>query len=212
MRISELSRASGVPIPTIKFYLREGLLPAGTATARTQADYADGHLRRLRLIRTLTEIGGLRLREVGAVLQAIDDRALGTHELLGRVHHALGPHPDGEPSPDEAHAGAEVDGFLDALGWRVSREAPGRLALARALATLRRLGRDADARVFEPYARAADELAAREVATVSPTGSRQEAVEAAVVGTVVFEAALVALRRLAQEHHSARRFEPGRGG
>lgn len=30
--------------------------------------------------------------------------------------------------------------------------------------------------------------------------------EAVVVGTVVFEAALVALRRLAQEHHSARRF------
>ena len=212
MRISELSRASGVPIPTIKFYLREGLLPAGTPTARTQADYADGHLRRLRLIQTLTEIGGLRLRDVRAVLQAIDDQALGTHELLGRVHHAPGPHLDGEPSSDEVRAMAEVDRFLGELGWRVSREAPARRALARALATLWRMGRDADARVFEPYARAANELAAREVATVSSTASRQEAVEGAVVGTVVFEAALVALRRLAQEHHSARRFGSGRRG
>jgi DNA-binding transcriptional MerR regulator len=212
MRISELSRASGVPIPTIKFYLREGLLPAGTPTARTQADYADGHLRRLRLIQTLTEIGGLRLRDVRVVLQAIDDQALGTHELLGRVHHALGPHFDGEPFPDEVRAMAEVDRLLGVLGWRISPEAPARAALARALATLWRMGRDADAAVFEPYARVADELAAREIATVSPTASRPEAVEGAVVGTVVFEAALVALRRLAQEHHSARRFGPGRRG
>jgi DNA-binding transcriptional MerR regulator len=210
MRISELSRASGVSIPTIKFYLRESLLPQGTPTARTQADYSEGHLRRLRLIQTLTEIGGLKLRDVRAVLQAIDDQALGTHELLGTVHHSLGPHPDGEPSPDEAQAIAEVDRFLGELGWRVGKEAPGRRTLARALITLRRMGRDADARVFEPYARAAEQLAGREVATVSPTGSRSEAVEGAVVGTVVFEAALVALRRLAQEHHSALRFGPGR--
>jgi DNA-binding transcriptional MerR regulator len=210
MRISELSRASGVPIPTIKFYLREHLLPQGTPTARTQADYDEGHLRRLRLIQALTEIGGVRLRDVRTVLQAIDDQALGTHELLGTVHHALGPHLDGEPSHDEVRAIAAVDRFLAGLGWHVSQQAPARRALARALATLWRMGRDADAAVFEPYARVADELAAGEVATVSPTASRPEAVEGAVVGTVVFEAALVALRRLAQEHHSARRFGPGR--
>jgi DNA-binding transcriptional MerR regulator len=212
MRISELSRASGVSIPTIKFYLRENLLPQGTPTARTQADYSEGHLRRLRLIQTLTGIGGLRLRDVRGVLQAIDDQELGTHELLGTVHHTLGPHPDGKPAPDEVQAMSEIDRFLADLGWRVSQEAPARRTLARALTTLRRMGRDADAGVFEPYARVADELADREVATVSPTGSRTEAVEGTVVGTVVFEAALVALRRLAQEHHSALRFGRGRQG
>ena len=93
---------------------------------------------------------------------------------------------------------------------KLSREAPARRTLARALLTLRRMGRDADATVFEPYARVADQLASREVATVSPTGSRPEAVEGAVVGTVVFEAALLALRRLAQEHHSRLRFGRGR--
>lgn len=42
------------------------------------------------------------------------------------------------------------------------------------------------------------------------TGSRSRiaAIESLVVGTVVFEAVLVALRRLAQEHHSARRLSP----
>ena len=29
MRIAELSNRSGVPVPTIKYYLREGLLPFG---------------------------------------------------------------------------------------------------------------------------------------------------------------------------------------
>ncbi|WP_079051275.1 MerR family DNA-binding transcriptional regulator [Streptomyces curacoi] len=37
MKISELSRRSGVSIPTIKYYLRDGLLPHGQATATNQA-------------------------------------------------------------------------------------------------------------------------------------------------------------------------------
>ena len=41
MRIAELSSRSGTSIPTIKYYLREGLLPAGEATGRNQADYGD---------------------------------------------------------------------------------------------------------------------------------------------------------------------------
>lgn len=48
-------------------------------------------------------------------------------------------------------------------------------------------------------------MAGWELRTV-PTGSRAEAVKGAIVGTVVFEAALVTLRRLARAHHSALRF------
>lgn len=207
MRISELSRVSGVPIPTIKFYLREGLLPQGTPTARTQAEYSDAHLRRIRLIRTLTDIGGLRLRDVRAVLEAIDNDALGLHALLGTAHHALGPHYDEVASPEDLDALSAVDGFLRGLGWHVTSKAPARRALAQALVVLRRMGWDGDANAFTPYAEVADQLATWEVATVTGASSRSEAVEGAVLGTVVFEAALVALRRLALEHHSALRFD-----
>jgi DNA-binding transcriptional MerR regulator len=212
VRISELSRAAGVSIPTLKYYLREGLLPPGRrTTAPNQAEYTEEHLRRLYLIRTLAEIGGLRLRDIRAVLDAIDDDRLPIHDLLGVAHHALGP-PESEEdqSPVAAQSRAEVDRFLAERGWRVSAEAPARRALARALATLRLMGRDGDSKVLEPYARAADRLASREVATVGQEQTRAEAVEQVVVGTVVFEAALVALRRLAQEHHSALRFSRGR--
>jgi DNA-binding transcriptional MerR regulator len=44
MRISELSARSGISVPTIKFYLREGLLPPGSPRAVNQADYGEPHL------------------------------------------------------------------------------------------------------------------------------------------------------------------------
>jgi DNA-binding transcriptional MerR regulator len=37
MRIGELSKVTGVPVPTIKYYLREGLLPAGELSSPNQA-------------------------------------------------------------------------------------------------------------------------------------------------------------------------------
>jgi DNA-binding transcriptional MerR regulator len=209
LRISELSRASGVPIPTIKWYLREGLLQPGTATAANQADYGPAHLHRLRLVRTLVEIGGLGTPAVRAVLEAIDDAELPMHSLLGVAQRALGPAAQAGPVPDDvARARAEVDSFLAELGWSVSAEAPARRALADALAALWRLGRDAGAEVFAPHAEAADRLAAQELDRIPTAGSRAETVERVVVGTVVYEAALVALRRLAHEHHSSLRAAP----
>ncbi len=207
MRISELSRASGVPIPTIKYYLREGVLPAGQPTARNQAAYDESHLHRLRLIRALMEVGGLGISAVRAVLDAIADESLSAHKVLGVAHHALGPPPDRGPvAEDVVQARKDVDRFLDDLGWKVSPQAPSRRKLADALVALRRLGRDADTEAFRPYAEAADGLASRELTSMPADAPRADLVEGAVVGTVVFEAALVALRKLAQEHHSSNRF------
>lgn len=206
MRIAGLSRESGVSVPTIKYYIREGLLGPGTPTAPNQAEYGEDHLHRLRLIRVLMDVGGLGVASVRAVIDAIADQALSLHDLLGVAHQALGPPPDHDPVPgDVVQARAEVDHFLQELGWTVDLGHPARRALADALAGLRRLGRDYPVEVFQPYAELADGLAAWELQTVT-TESRADAVEGAVIGTVVFEAALVALRRLAQARHSALRF------
>lgn len=210
MRISELSRVSGVPLPTIKYYLREGLLQPGSPTAPNQADYGQAHLHRLRLVRALMEVGGLGVVAVRAVLDAIADDRLPTRELLGVAHRALGPPPDTGPVGDDVtRARAEVDRFLAELGWRVRPDAPARRALADALVALWRLGRDTGVEVFLPYARVADQLAAYELGTIPADAPRAETVERVVVGTVVFEAALAALRRLAQSHHAAVRFTGG---
>ena len=52
-KISELSRISSTPIPTIRYYIKEGLLPAAIKTGKTSAFYTDGHLERLKLIKKL---------------------------------------------------------------------------------------------------------------------------------------------------------------
>ena len=208
MRVSELSERSGVPIATIKYYLREGLLPPGKPTAANQAEYDGEHVRRLRLIRALVEVGALPLATVREVLEALDDEGLPIHEALGVAHRALAPEMRGRDDPTVAVARADVDRFLEQLGWQVSPESPGRHELAVTLSTLRRLGwHDADARLFVPYARAADRIASREVEKTTPAGAtRTETMERVVLGTVLFEAAFSALRRLAQERHSAARF------
>lgn len=207
LRISELSDASDTPVSTIKYYLREGLLERGERTATNQANYGEEHLRRLRLIRALTEVGGIGIAEVREVIAAITKRSLPVHRAIGVAQYALGPPNDGEPtSPDEQAACDEVHAFIEKLCWRVHRDAPSRRILADALVTLRRLGQNATTELFEPYAKVADELAEWELSFIPSEVSRSAITESAIVGTVVFEAVLVALRRMAHEHHSATRF------
>lgn len=52
-KISELSRISSTPIPTIRYYIKEGLIPPGFKTGKTTAYYNDDHLARLELIKKL---------------------------------------------------------------------------------------------------------------------------------------------------------------
>jgi DNA-binding transcriptional MerR regulator len=207
MRISELSEASGTPVSTIKYYLREGLLDRGKATAPNQAAYGEDHLRRLRLIRALVEVGGIGIAEVRAVIEALDKRNIPIHRTIGVAQYALGPLEDADPVPPDVEAARkEVDAFLVRRCWRVHRDAPARRTLADALVTLRRLGQTATTDLFEPYADIVDELSRWELDFIPRNGSRSSILESAIVGTVVFEAVLNALRRMAHEHHSAERF------
>lgn len=200
MRISELSRKSRVPVPTIKFYLRDGLLPAGRATARNQAEYDDAHLRRLTLIRLFIEIARLDLASVRRLLAGIDDHRLSLPELYHVVHMALAV--DRPESDSEAMASAEsdVDKLVEAIGWRVGAQCPGRLVLASVLTALGRMGSRSDASVLEPYAEAVERLAAKDLELLA---DREEIADpsAAVATTVLLEVALVAMRRMALEHH-----------
>src|SRR6478752_6940457 len=81
MRMKELSEVSGVPVATIKFYQRERLLPAGERTHPNQSVYGDEHLRRIRLIRALIEVGGLSVAAA-----SVDDRdAMVETAVIGMV-------------------------------------------------------------------------------------------------------------------------------
>jgi len=88
MRMAQLAKQSGIPVPTIKYYLRAGLLPPGQTTARNQAEYTDSHLHRLRLIDTLVGVGGFAVSAARSILAAVDDVRVPAGELMGTVHAA----------------------------------------------------------------------------------------------------------------------------
>ncbi|GAA3750537.1 DNA-binding transcriptional MerR regulator [Spinactinospora alkalitolerans] len=207
MKISELSRRSGVSVATIKYYLREGLLPKGEATAATQAGYSEAHVRRLRLIRALAEAADLPLARVKGVLDAVDDPEIGLHRLLGTALYELGPRitPPAD-DPEWRRAEEATDRLLDELGWKVTSRAPARLHLARTVATMARLGRPVGPELLRSYAETAHSTARRDLEQIDPDRPREDNVEHAIAMTLLLEQAFVAMRRLAQEDLSARRF------
>jgi DNA-binding transcriptional MerR regulator len=208
--ISELSRASGTPVPTIKYYLREGLLPPGEARSATRASYDDRHVARLRLIRALVDVGGLPLQRVRDVLGGLDQPPAVLHHLLGVAHTALaqpGPGPTSTPAADGPPRPRAAD-VLAAAGWTgIDPASPTIGVLDRSLAALSAAGLPVDDDVLRGYWEAAGAVAQREVSGI-PTDPAA-AVEYVVLGTVLYEPLLLALRRLAQEDLSAQRFRAG---
>jgi DNA-binding transcriptional MerR regulator len=110
MRIGELARATDTPVETIRFYEREGLLPAAARTENGYRHYGSVARERLEFIRTC---------------RALDMPLADVRRLI-----ALG-----EASPEDCHAATDV---VDAQLARV-RERIAQLArLERALTDLRR--------------------------------------------------------------------------
>ncbi|GHJ44247.1 transcriptional regulator [Catellatospora sp. TT07R-123] len=199
MKISNLSRRSGVSVATIKFYLREHLLPPGVPTARNQAEYDETHVARLRLIRVLTGMGMMSLASVREVLAALDDNCMSPHGLAKVVNNALSAeHPPRSDVPADTSASTQVDRFLSDLGWRVDPNTPGRATLAQVLVALRDLGWDCDVDIFAPCADAAERLAVRELDSLPTDGAAT-----AVARTVLLEVAFAVMRRMAYEHYLA---------
>jgi DNA-binding transcriptional MerR regulator len=67
--ISEVAERTGVPIATIKFYIREGLLPRPRTAGRTVGRYDPAFVTRLELVRELRNRFRLSLREIATLLQ-----------------------------------------------------------------------------------------------------------------------------------------------
>jgi DNA-binding transcriptional MerR regulator len=197
MRISELARDTGVSIPTLKYYLREGLLPPGRATAATQAEYDQEHVARIRLIRALTDVGRLSLAAVRDVLETLDAGPQQVPSAIAAAHESLGaPVRDDDPPPTRALAA------VSELGWRVDPRSVALHQLESALHATEDVGIPPDARQFRIYAQAALEVARVDIAGVPTPGSgaAADAVAYVVLGTVLYEPILLALRRLAQQH------------
>ncbi|MGW4483663.1 MerR family transcriptional regulator [Amycolatopsis sp. NPDC004368] len=206
--MAELSAESGMPVATIKYYLREGLLPPGERTSPNQARYGDEHVQRLKLIRALLDVGGLSVATVGGVLAAID-AGRPTNEVLGVTQRALVGGSDDRDDEARAWALDLLGKVATAHGWKFTPEHPAAPGLVTTLCTLRALGHPALVDSLDDYATLADRIAEVDLDTLSAQASLDRIVEAAVVGTVLGDRLFAGLRRLAQGAESRRRYPDG---
>ena len=203
MRMAELSRRSGVPTGTIKYYLREGLVPPGEATAPNQAEYGRQHIDRLDLIRALREAAGLPIATIARVFAAMDRHQEDTPpEYLSIAVGALS-EPLAVPEDqieDYTRAEEQVAELLHLLGWNVDHDSPGHDDLVRAMVGVHRFlpGLITDTKQLLPYGRTVRSLADVEIPeTYDPAVDRAAVLRFSVLGTVLFEPVLLALRKLA---------------
>ena len=77
MRIGELAKATGTKAETIRYYEREGVLPAADRTDSNYRDYTDGHLATL----TCENVDQLVQRQLVEVKRKIADLSAMRDEL-----------------------------------------------------------------------------------------------------------------------------------
>jgi DNA-binding transcriptional MerR regulator len=201
MRISALAAQAGLPVATVKFYLRERLLHEGELTSATQAQYDESHVRRLQLVRALLGPADLSVAEARRVVATLDAPPPDPTELLGVAQHAVARERD--PDVDTAPARAAADRW----GWSAPDgeellELPG---LAEALAAVDAAGFEVPEGNLDLYAEHITAIAHRELDGI-PVDSLEGALRYVVLGTVLIEPVLLAMRRVAHEAESRRRY------
>ncbi|MFD3812741.1 MerR family transcriptional regulator [Rhodococcus sp. NPDC058639] len=212
MRISELASRARVPLPTVKYYLREGLLMPGRATSATQAQYDDRHVRRLGLVRALAA-QGLPLDRIKTIVALADHPGDDLFEALGKAIATLPPYVHEEPGTAGGPTRGEDPEYprarrvLERLGQLYDPRFAAVAQLEHALAALDAAGLPMSGRRIDAYGEHIREVARFEVGAL-PTTSPHETVEVAVLGTALYEPVLTAMRRLAHQHLAAGLFVP----
>lgn len=151
MRMRELEKASGVGRETIRYYIREGLLPEPDRVSRNSAWYSDDHVARLKAIKRLQEERFLPLAVIRSLLEAGDgERWLAPEAfpmldamLAARLDHGAARLRAGDLA-GQLHKGAEAIAELSAVGM-ISVDADGMVtardaAIARSINDLADIG------------------------------------------------------------------------
>ncbi|QNO37122.1 MerR family transcriptional regulator [Protaetiibacter sp. SSC-01] len=196
MLISELSARTGASVPTLKFYLREGLLHPGESLSQTRSAYDETHVRRVGVIRALTETVGLSVQQARGVLAVVDEPGPDLYAAYGR---ALGHLPPAVPAADDYPRARAV---IERLGWAYEPEHVATRQLEQALAAAEAVGVPLDDERLAAYGPHVHAIAEHDLARVPR--EPDAAIAYAVLGTAAHEPVLAALRRLAHQDIAAR--------
>lgn len=210
IRMAELSRQTGVSVPTIKYYLREGLLAPGEATGVNQALYNQEHVDRIRLVRSLSKVAKLPLATIAEVLQIVDGGG-NVMEAIGRTQDALvGDIAEGSVGDEEF---AEIKELLDSeiakMGWHVHRDSRAYSMALRALRGLHVENLSPPVNHLADYVAAADKVGEADISTLAGATSAPDMVRRMAMGTTLRGPLTDALIWLAQQHHAGKTYGGG---
>ncbi len=85
MKIGELAQTAGVSVDTLRFYEKQGLLPAPVRASNGYRHYNESHLARLRFVRSAQALG-FTLTQIGEILPQMAQGKFGRAEIEQRLH------------------------------------------------------------------------------------------------------------------------------
>ncbi|MBC2639420.1 MULTISPECIES: MerR family transcriptional regulator [unclassified Rhodococcus (in: high G+C Gram-positive bacteria)] len=203
MRVSELVARTGVPLATVKYYLREGLLMPGEATSATQARYGEEHIQRLGLVKALAG-AGLPIPRIREILRLVDHPDGSLFEVLGQAIAQLPPYLDGAAGDGDVDEFPRARAVLERLGQVYDPRYVAVGQLERALEGLEEAGIPMTDDRLEAYGRHVRGIAEIDIGLM-PTESAEDAIRYAVLGTAIYEPVIAAMRRLAHQDVAQKR-------
>ena len=206
MRMAELARRSELSVPTIKYYLREGLLQQGRRTSVNQAVYNDAHLERLRLIRALTSVAGLPLSKVREVVEAVSSEPTVIDAMAVAQDVLLGDGAQAETTETDVKTSDVLDRVIAERGWRCEKTSPAYSAAVNAVDELEREELTVILDRLGDYAVSAEQVGRIDLDTVETVEGLEEKVRGVVLGSVLRRSLLEALVLLAQQHFAQEHF------
>lgn len=84
MKIGELAQSAGVSVDTLRFYEKQGLLPAPVRASNGYRHYNESHLARLRFVRSAQALG-FTLTQIGEILPQMAQGTFGRAEIERRL-------------------------------------------------------------------------------------------------------------------------------
>lgn len=206
MQLKDLSGHTGVSAASIKYYLREGLLPAGETVHATRAQYSARHVERLGLIQALRRIVGLNIEQIRGILKMADDGAPRL-DLLAAVQRVV-LHLDSH-APAGVDAGTPpADAVVRLRNWP-DYPSDARNALNAHLELMEGLNIPVSGEVLDTYSKAMDDVARVDIAATTAPESVDQLILTAAVGMHMHSQLLLKLLALGQASHAIRRYEQG---
>ncbi|MDV8146710.1 MerR family transcriptional regulator [Arthrobacter sp. B10-11] len=206
MQLKDLSGHTGVSAASIKYYLREGLLPAGETVHATRAQYSARHVERLGLIQALRRIVGLNIEQIRGILKMADDGAPRL-DLLAAVQRVV-LHLDSHAQAGVDAGTPPADAVVRLRNWP-DYPSDARNALNAHLELMESLNIPVSGEVMDTYSKAMDDVARVDIAATTAPESVDQLILTAAVGMHMHSQLLLKLLALGQASHAIRRYEQG---